>query len=409
MFQQVRQLLDLITKSVDTLEQVCTESKMEISSLDEPFKPIHIAFWVNPVVAEAAAIITAATSHLGAIVSPPQATLDQVSGGGLHVDHIAGKNGLDAQKLGHVSQARCLRMMATHHIYREVKPDVFTNNRVSSLLDTLKPSAEIIADPFHKYDDTFGPPASLGHELDDVFKASACLWETASDPKMAKSGEPNGSCFLADLTLLMSAVASELQLCLAKEFFHLKFVIQDRPAVVDAGVEIWKKELPGALSSGRVQFQVHDFFDSQPQTDASIFFVKNVLHDWSDKYSSKILKRLRDAATSNTKLVVLETILPYACHETEDSGDGISSAVPVKAPIPLLANWGAVNDLAYGIDISGLIRIWIRQMLALLNGQERTIRQFDQLFKGAGWKITALCWQRGVNVALLSSVEAVPI
>ena len=42
--------------------------------------------------------------------------------------------------------ARCLRIMATNHIYREVNPDVFTNNRVSSLLDTLKPSAEIIAE-----------------------------------------------------------------------------------------------------------------------------------------------------------------------------------------------------------------------------------------------------------------------
>ena len=39
-----------------------------------------------------------------------------------------------------------MRMMATHHIYREVKPDVFTNNRISSLLDTRKPSAEIIAE-----------------------------------------------------------------------------------------------------------------------------------------------------------------------------------------------------------------------------------------------------------------------
>jgi hypothetical protein len=27
-----------------------------------------------------------------------------------------------------------------------VKPDVFTNNRISSLLDTMKPSAEIIAE-----------------------------------------------------------------------------------------------------------------------------------------------------------------------------------------------------------------------------------------------------------------------
>jgi len=81
MFQQIRQLLDLVTKSVDTLEQACTESKMEIPSLDEPFNPVHMAFWVNPVVAEAAAIITAATSHLGAIVSPPHAALDQASCG----------------------------------------------------------------------------------------------------------------------------------------------------------------------------------------------------------------------------------------------------------------------------------------------------------------------------------------
>jgi len=42
--------------------------------------------------------------------------------------------------------ASCLRILATHHIYREVKPNVFANNRVSSLLDTSKPSAEIIAE-----------------------------------------------------------------------------------------------------------------------------------------------------------------------------------------------------------------------------------------------------------------------
>jgi hypothetical protein len=41
--------------------------------------------------------------------------------------------------------------MATQHIYREVKPDVFTNNRISSLLDTMKPSAEIIAEYVHRW------------------------------------------------------------------------------------------------------------------------------------------------------------------------------------------------------------------------------------------------------------------
>ena len=38
---------------------------------------------------------------------------------------------------------RVLRLLATHHIFREVSPDVFTNNRISSLLDTGKPLEEL--------------------------------------------------------------------------------------------------------------------------------------------------------------------------------------------------------------------------------------------------------------------------
>ena len=48
-------------------------------------------------------------------------------------------------------------------------------------------------------------------------------------------------------------------------------------------------------------------------------------------------------------------------------------------------------------------------MLIMYNGQERTIRQFDQLFKSTGWKITAVHRQPAVDVSLLSSIEAVPI
>ena len=67
----------------------------------------------------------------------------------------------------------------------------------------------------------------------------------------------------------------------------------------------------------------------------------------------KILKQLRDAATPDTKLVVLEMIIPYTCYDdAEGTADGIISGVPMKAPNPLLANWGAVNDLAYILDIA---------------------------------------------------------
>jgi hypothetical protein len=37
--------------------------------------------------------------------------------------------------------ARILRLLATHNIFREVTPNVFANNRISSALDKGKPSS----------------------------------------------------------------------------------------------------------------------------------------------------------------------------------------------------------------------------------------------------------------------------
>lgn len=98
---------------------------------------------------------------------------------------------------------------------------------------------------------------------------------------------------------------------------------------------------------------MHDFFTDQQQINPSIFFLKNVLHDWSDGYGLKILKQLRGSATTDTRLVCVEMILPYACHDTEeDSGDGITGLAHVKAQQPLLANWGAVNSFIYQADVA---------------------------------------------------------
>jgi hypothetical protein len=39
--------------------------------------------------------------------------------------------------------ARIMRLLATHYIYREVRPDTFVNNRLSAALDTGKPVTEL--------------------------------------------------------------------------------------------------------------------------------------------------------------------------------------------------------------------------------------------------------------------------
>ena len=41
--------------------------------------------------------------------------------------------------------ARILRLLATNHIFIEVSPDVFANNRLSSALDTGKSVEELLA------------------------------------------------------------------------------------------------------------------------------------------------------------------------------------------------------------------------------------------------------------------------
>ena len=76
----------------------------------------------------------------------------------MHVDDIAKINGCDPVKLctscfprpifgfvltrlaGHI-----LRLLATHHIVREVKPDVFGINRISGFMDTGKDSGALFA------------------------------------------------------------------------------------------------------------------------------------------------------------------------------------------------------------------------------------------------------------------------
>ncbi|KAF8626778.1 hypothetical protein AX15_004696 [Amanita polypyramis BW_CC] len=468
---QIRQLLDILSKSVATLEAACAANGAEIPDLTNPFHPDSEAFREDPAAAEAANLIGAAALQLAATVIPPQISLYHIVGGhwksaalrvclesnvteilreagpeGLHVNDIVTRSGLDPNKLG-----RCLRILATHHVYREVKPDVFANTRISSMLDTMKPSDAIFSDPEHKHDDTNGLPAFVGHHLDETFKGSAYLWEVASDPKTAKSGDPasaslgrgisNGKILWdffgqPDQTLrqrrfdvAMRGVQAMLpsdvvplafdwkslpenalvvdvgggigtaSRALVQQFSNLRIVVQDLPLVIENGIKDWKQQMPNELASGRVKFEVHDFFKSQPQTNASVFLLKHILHDWSDEYSLKILKQLREAATPQTRIICVESILPYACHGLNVYGD-IPGAAPKEAPAPLLANWGAVNEMIYNLDMV---------MLLLFNSTERTIHQFDSLFKRAGWQIKVINRAKGKDTLFVSAIEAVPI
>lgn len=77
----IRQLLTLITKSVSTLEKSCDRHSTLIPDLHEPFYPSSETFREDPIAAEAASIIVAASLQLAAILAPPQVSLYHVVGG----------------------------------------------------------------------------------------------------------------------------------------------------------------------------------------------------------------------------------------------------------------------------------------------------------------------------------------
>ncbi|KAL0952726.1 hypothetical protein HGRIS_006959 [Hohenbuehelia grisea] len=471
MSSPLRQLLDLLTQSVSALEQSCAARGTKIPDLNAPFHPASEAFRADPAAAEAANIISAASLQLAAIMTPPPISMYSVIGGpfnaaalrvcleshvteilreggprGLTPEQIAAINGQDPKKLG-----RYLRTLATHHIYREVEPNVFTNNRLSSTLDTLKPVKDILSDPSKKNENTHGFAALAGHHLDETFKAASYSWEASLGISEADwtdtSKTPFNTAYKTSETfwkylerpeeafrqrrfgLGMQGVQA-LQppeaihtafdwksldkksvvvdvgggvgtsvLNLVNRYSHINFVVQDLPGVIEDAKKVWAEKNPEAIKDGRVKLEAHDFFASQTHQPA-VFFMKQILHDWPDHACAKILTQLRNAAGPDTKLVLMDSIIPFACHDPHANDETyFPGAIPKEAPAPLLANFGAVNALAYHADmVMGL----------LFNSQERTITHQIQLLRSTGWQVTTVNRQEG-DGTFLQGVVAIPI
>lgn len=75
------QLVDLLRSSADVLEKACAANGTSIPNINQPFTPSSEAFRKDPVVAEAATVVTAAATQLAAIVNPPHVSLYHCAGG----------------------------------------------------------------------------------------------------------------------------------------------------------------------------------------------------------------------------------------------------------------------------------------------------------------------------------------
>ncbi|KAJ7061581.1 O-methyltransferase [Mycena amicta] len=452
----LRALSDIIAASVSTLEQKYAAAKVSAPALDAPtFNPHDPGEALRREADASAAIqnIVAAAGQIAAAVRDPAVSilnaahafqisscvraaaelnvaeiLNSAGEQGLHVNDIAAPSEADPKLL-----ARILRLLATHHIFREVEMDVFANNRISATLDKGKSVDILFSRRQERLLETNGLSALVEFISEDCFKASSYLTDTILDPNAAPGPTPHMRAFrtsenmfqwfenpdnkhkLQRFGIAMQGSAAEepedtifqgfkwgdlpadsvivdvggglgaSSLRIAKKFPHLKVVNQDRGPVIENAKAHWNEFYPEHVEKGMVEFQAHNFLEPQPSsnTGAAAFLVRHVAHDWSDALFTLMLSHLRDLATASSRLVIVENIAAPACSDIRKGVPRNPEVVKIPVhrvgeplPAPLLANGGMAAVPLHYYDLT---------VHNLLGGGERTMDGFYDVLKQAGW------------------------
>lgn len=93
-------------------------------------------------------------------------------------------------------------------------------------------------------------------------------------------------------------------IAIAQQFPSLNFVVEDFPSLQTN----FERRLPAELTN-RITFRPHDIFTPQP-VNAAVYFLRLILHDYSDPYAVKILQNLVPAMKTGSRIVISEIMLP---------------------------------------------------------------------------------------------------
>ncbi|OSC97015.1 S-adenosyl-L-methionine-dependent methyltransferase [Trametes coccinea BRFM310] len=490
----LRALYNTIGGALDDLERAYAAHSLDHPSLDEPYyqvlasdMPYSVAPKANPArvaaetisstdpeIVRAQSLIAGACGQLAASMRNPFFHVLEVA----HLGHIsaaaqfleashtveilrdAGEQGLHVKDLAHkieeiklgqegasnpdidhldpIKLSHVLRLLATHHLLREVAPNVYANNRFSSSIDSGKSLEQLAVAPEKKYEESNGGAAYIGFSYAwgltaETLRAASYLREwlllSAERPKKPATTfnlalntdenfyawieRPENSLRLAQVSRSMSA-ARAIQggrNITDKTAFPWDTLpqnavivdvgggiggVSDRPQTVSIAPHVWGDAHKDLFEAGRVSFQAQDFFEPQPSSltvpnvdsvsHPAAYVLARVLHNWPDAQCAQILKNLRAAAGPDTKLIINDTVLPYACPDSGDSDPSIKQTGPTTASLiptgsPLLPNMGMATLGGYLLSIT---------MMTLLDARERTLEEFQALTLSAGWKIVSI-------------------
>ncbi|KAH8924843.1 S-adenosyl-L-methionine-dependent methyltransferase [Atractiella rhizophila] len=460
---QLAELRRIFNDSLDVIQSELKESNLPPFSLDPTPHPLDDpANLPSPRLYEARRVAMGSLGMIKAMISPLAMTmlegslqcLDQAalrvateckisnillsSPSGMHISEIVKKvepgRAVNAQKL-----ARCLRMLCATHWYQEPEENVFANTRLSLLLVYPKVSwywcqslgyqdaragamlPEVILDPKHR--DSEHPssaPILAAHNTDQwFFPYLQTKPDEMSNFAKAMSGYGTTSLegCLADFpweTLGKATIVDVgggrggFTLPLLEKYKDLNLVLQDREEVVEEAKTYFKEALPQAVDN-RVKFMAHDFFTPQPVTGENHhYFMRWIIHDWSDEFAIKILKGISDVMHPKSKIFLCEGIIQPA-HLT--AGAGAKSEKTAKDQLMAIDNSKAYQPIqtlnalpTTTLATRGLLEVDMI-MMALVNSTERTEGEFRNILKKSGLKLDKVHPTRGIHWILEISKE----
>ncbi|ODQ51087.1 S-adenosyl-L-methionine-dependent methyltransferase [Saitoella complicata NRRL Y-17804] len=405
---QLRELHAYIGDAINVLEKECSEHNDPMVDVHSTEVHPRITRILSEEVGNAEKTIFGAATMLQASLNPRTVLRDKILSyhitnalqvvnakgvakilgtGKVSAKDLAGATGINPDKL-----TRIMRLLCSNLIFCKVEDDVYANNAVSILLASDEAQALV----GHCLEDVNPVGVSGLYEaltkvdLKDSFALSASPFAITKRTELSvfdywKRHEPHA---FYRFPKAMSAHAEYDGFAAAKAFpfadmsggvivdvggslgqtsrlfleenSKIQLVLEDMEPVVRAAEEHWTVNHPDLIS--RVTFQPCDFFKTQPVKGADVYYLQNIIHDWTDEDCVKILENLRDAMTTESRLIIAGVVPP--------------SLTKGPAPRPLLPNYS--ESFAFCSDL---------QMLYMCNSRERTAADLDRLMNPLGVKV----------------------
>ncbi|KAG6827647.1 hypothetical protein H0H92_011013 [Tricholoma furcatifolium] len=172
-----------------------------------------------------------------------------------------------------------------------------------------------------------------------------------------------------------------MSMALAKAYPNLQIKLQDLQNVISlAETQVWPNDCPTAIAEKRIEFKAMDFFLESPIQGCDIYYLKGILHDWSDQQCIQILHNVRCALKA---IVVSSSVHEYVLQHANRTHT--SESAFQEAPEPMLPNYGLGKIREYSLDV---------YLMVTLNSRERTLEEFISMATKAGLNFVKL-WPAG--------------